>query len=123
MRFHKVYLPENKYLSHVLIRENDKNEYNRLMQDVKIYGEKNKNIFYGQKYGHLMYSLTDEIPPYSCSYWMFKNDFKELDIIINLMNSDKDRVLFDYTKSDTSYFKKNNLILKANTPDCNIYIK
>lgn len=123
MRFHKVYLPENKYLSHVLIRENDKNEYNRLLQDVKIYGEKNKNIFYGQKYGHLMYSLTDEILPYFCSYWMFKNDFKELDLIVNLMNSDKDRVLFDYTKSDTSYFKKNKLILKTTTPDCNIYTK
>lgn len=123
MRFHKVYLRDNKYLSHVLLTEEEKVVYERLLKDVRVYGNNGNNVFYGQIYGNLMYSLTNEKPPYFCSYWMYKDDFNELGIIIDLMMSDNRKVLFDYTKSDISYFKKHHLKLIATTKDCNIYKK
>lgn len=120
-RFNKEYISESNFFSHLLIKNEEKMQYEKLIRTAQKYGKKGKNIFYGRISGHLSYALTDQVPPYFCSYFMDKNDFKELGTIVDLMKVDSSRVLFDYTKSNVSYFKKHHLRLIVSNDDCNIY--
>ena len=108
-------------LAHLKMTEPQRNAYQSILKDVELYGTKGENIYYGMRYGHTMYALTNSVPQYYSSFWMFQNDYNELSYVIGLMKKNHKLVLFDLTKSNPAYFEKSGLKVVAQTEYSNIY--
>lgn len=108
-------------LAHLKMTEPQRNAYQSILKDVELYGTKGENIYYGMRYGHTMYALTNSVPQYYSSFWMFQNDYNELSYVIGLMKNNHKLVLFDLTKSKLAYFEKSGLKVVAQTEYSNIY--
>lgn len=108
-------------LAHLKMTEPQRNAYQSILKDVELYGTKGENIYYGMRYGHTMYALTNSVPQYYSSFWMFQNDYNELSYVIGLMKNNHKLVLFDLTKSNPAYFEKSGLKVVAQTEYSNIY--
>lgn len=112
---------ETPCLAHLKMTEPQRNAYQSILKDVELYGTKGENIYYGMRYGHTMYALTNSVPQYYSSFWMFQNDYNELSYVIGLMKNNHKLVLFDLTKSKPAYFEKSGLKVVAQTEYSNIY--
>ena len=108
-------------LAHLKMTEPQRNAYQSILKDVELYGTKGENIYYGMRYGHTMYALTNSVPQYYSSFWMFQNDYNELSYVIGLMKNNHKLVLFDLTKSNAAYFEKSGWKVVAQTEYSNIY--
>ena len=97
------------------------NDYQIILKDIKQYGNEGNNIYYGMRYGHTMYALTHCVPQYYSSFWMFKDDYSELSTVTGLMKDNPKMVLFDFTKSNSDFFKNHGLAVVAKTKYSNVY--
>lgn len=112
---------DNPCLLYLRINENKKNDYQIILKDIKQYGNEGNNIYYGMRYGHTMYALTYCVPQYYSSFWMFKDDYSELSTVTGLMKDNPKMVLFDFTKSNSDFFKNHGLAVVAKTKYSNVY--
>ena len=112
---------DNPCLLYLRIDENKKNDYQIILKDIKQYGNEGNNIYYGMRYGHTMYALTHCVPQYYSSFWMFKDDYSELSTVTGLMKDNPKMVLFDFTKSNSDFFKNHGLAVVAKTKYSNVY--
>lgn len=88
---------------------------------VKSRGCEGHNVFYGLSHAHTLYAMTNQKPQWLCTFWMLKDDENELSQITRIMQGDDKMVLFDYSKSDSSYFIRQGIRLAEATTACNIY--
>lgn len=106
---------DNKLIKNVALDKKTLDIYNISFIDINKYATKDKIIFYGVGIPHHLYALTETKPLYQYSFWMFKNDMKELEEVLSCMKEDKDVILFDFTKSDDEKFLKQLIKIESNS--------
>lgn len=80
----------------------------------------NHTAFYGLE-AHYWYFYTDSKLMYNPGFWMLQNEKVALGKAVDVVKSDKNAVLVDFTHSDKDYLLKQGLKLVADGDKFRVY--
>ena len=117
--YYHRYTTDIKPMRHILWEKWKIEDREKLNKDIEPFLRKGCTTFYGIE-AHYLYCATGNNIPCN-SFWMDKNDIKEINRITVASREHHQKVLIDLTKSDTCLFVSRGLRLKAEEEQFNVY--